>query len=193
MALKKRRGQQAVAAEIRRPAAEFHSEIIPVEISLGCSDLPILQATGSCLSVFAVLWVRKQGSERWQEHGRTEVVRSGSAPQFMRSFFLDFLDHDDVLRNEEYLLRTTRVGCLCVCARARVCACVLHVLWPEQVRHVAARGALPAHWYDCRGPGKAEALRLGGDDTARAVPDSHQADAAGSTTFTLQCDQTRRA
>ena len=128
MALKKRRGQQAVAAEIRRPAAEFHSEIIPVEISLGCSDLPILQATGSCLSVFAVLWVRKQGSERWQEHGRTEVVRSGSAPQFMRSFFLDFLDHDDVLRNEEYLLRTTRVGCLCVCARACVCVRVTYTL-----------------------------------------------------------------
>eukprot|EP01043_Picozoa_sp_COSAG02_P025675 COSAG02_NODE_1451_length_12556_cov_3.624258_4_plen_814_part_00 len=103
MGAKKRRGQQMVAAaEIRRPSEEFHSELIPVEISLGCDDLPILQATGSCLSVFAVLWVRKQGNERWQEHGRTEVVRSGSAPQFARSFFLDYLDHDDVLRNEEY-------------------------------------------------------------------------------------------
>ena len=102
MGAKKRRGQQAAAVELRRPPAEFHSELIPVEISLGCADLPILQATGSCLSVFAVLWVRKQGNERWQEHGRTEVVRSGSAPQFARSFFLDYLDHDDVLRNEEY-------------------------------------------------------------------------------------------
>jgi hypothetical protein len=102
MGAKQRRIQQMVAAEMRRPSEEFRSELVPVEISLGCRDLPILAATGSCLSVFAVLWIRKQGSERWQEHGRTEVVRSGSAPQFARSFFLDYLDHDDVLRNEEY-------------------------------------------------------------------------------------------
>ena len=95
--------QSMIAAEIRRPSEEFRSELIPVEVSLGCADLPMLAATGSCLSVFAVLFVRKPGSGgRWQEHGRTEVVRAGGEPQFARSFFVDYLDHDDVLRNEEY-------------------------------------------------------------------------------------------
>ena len=94
--------ERASSREQRRPGDDFRSEVKPVEISLGCDELPALAATGSALSVFAVLWVRRSPESRWQEHGRTETVRSDSAPQFARSFFVDYLDHDDVLRNDEY-------------------------------------------------------------------------------------------
>jgi hypothetical protein len=87
---------------LRRPASPFWSRLRPIELSLSCLDIPPMRATQSALTVFAVLWVRKQPGKRWQEHGRTEPVRHGTAPQFGRSFFLDFLDHNDNLRNEDY-------------------------------------------------------------------------------------------
>jgi hypothetical protein len=62
----------------------------PVEISFSCQNLPLLEMTGSCMSVFAVVWLYNRNDRRWQEHGRTEVVRHGAAPAFARSFYLRY-------------------------------------------------------------------------------------------------------
>ena len=89
--------------DIPRPEPPFKSRVVPVEISLGCSDLPTLQATQSAITIFAVVWIRRAGGDgRWQEHGRTEPVRHGSTPQFARSFFFEYLDHNDNLRADDY-------------------------------------------------------------------------------------------
>ena len=53
---------------------------VPVEISFSCEGLPLLEMTGSCMSVFAVVWLYNRTDRRWQEHGRTEVVRHGDDP-----------------------------------------------------------------------------------------------------------------
>lgn len=80
---------------------EFKSQSVPVEITVEADGLPLLQNTQSCMSVFAVLWIYHKEHQRWQEHGRTEVVRSGADPQFTRAFHLDYFEHNDALRNEE--------------------------------------------------------------------------------------------
>ena len=80
---------------LRRPASPFWSRLRPVELSLSCLDIPPMRATQSALTVFAVLWVRKQPGKRWQEHGRQNakerpvhkgipVGDSNKAPQLIR-------------------------------------------------------------------------------------------------------------
>ena len=70
-------------------------ETQPVEISLACLKLPPFELTGSCMSVFAVLWMYRSKDNRWQEHGRSDVVRHGNSPQFARSFFINYVINDD--------------------------------------------------------------------------------------------------
>ena len=77
-----------------RPAG--HSK--KVELSFGCGGLPRLEI-GSLMPVFAVLWLWRRKERRWQEHGRTEVVRD-PAPNFVRSFYLDYVDHADNFSDE---------------------------------------------------------------------------------------------
>jgi len=76
--------------------------MVNVEISLGADDLPGMENTHCSMSVFAVLWVWRKARKRWQEHGRTEVVRAGGTQlQFVRSFFLQHVDHGEPLWREE--------------------------------------------------------------------------------------------
>ena len=56
--------------------------------------------TGSCMSVFAVLWLYNRTDRRWQEHGRTEVVRHGADPSFARSFYLRYNQNSNPLTYE---------------------------------------------------------------------------------------------
>ena len=44
-----------------------------------------------------MLWLYSATDRRWQEHGRTEVVRHGDNPQFARSFFLEYIENSDPL------------------------------------------------------------------------------------------------
>jgi len=84
----------------------FYMREKPVEISMQCTNLVKTDIhgaeTGSCMSVFAVLWHWSKEANRWQEHGRTEVTRFGSDPQFVRAFCLQYLDHNDPFREEEF-------------------------------------------------------------------------------------------
>ena len=65
-----------------------------------CAGLPLLEMTGSCMSVFAVLWLYNRTDRRWQEHGRTEVVRHGADPSFARSFYLRYNQNSNPLTYE---------------------------------------------------------------------------------------------
>jgi hypothetical protein len=65
-----------------------------VELSMSCVDLPAAGNKGSVLPVFGVLYLWRRQDRRWQEHGRTEVVRD-KEPTFVRSFWLEYTDHDD--------------------------------------------------------------------------------------------------
>ena len=64
-----------------------------VELTMSCVNLPS-GARGAMLPIFAVLWMWRKEERRWQEHGRTEVVRD-QEPTFVTSFFLDYIDHND--------------------------------------------------------------------------------------------------
>jgi hypothetical protein len=89
--------------EERKPDGSLlYKRTVPVEITVSAEGLPMLENTQSCMSVFAVLWLYDKEHSRWQEHGRTEVVRSGTSPQFSRAFHLEHLEHNDSLRNEHY-------------------------------------------------------------------------------------------
>eukprot|EP01051_Picozoa_sp_SAG22_P020149 SAG22_NODE_3958_length_1450_cov_1.106588_1_plen_198_part_10 len=81
--------------ELASDDEDIETETIPVEVSLGCLDLPPFELTGSCMSVFAVLWLYRRKDNRWQEHGRTEVVRHGDSPGFVRSFFLNYIKNEN--------------------------------------------------------------------------------------------------
>ena len=74
---------------------------IPVEVSICCEHLKLMELTGSSRPVFAVLWLYRRQDRRWQEFGRTEVVRHHDCPSFIRSFQLPYLDNKDVLRWDE--------------------------------------------------------------------------------------------
>ena len=52
------------------------------------------------MSVFAVLWLYNRTDRRWQEHGRTEVVRHGADPSFARSFYLRYNQNSNPLTYE---------------------------------------------------------------------------------------------
>lgn len=78
-------------ARRRRPS--WVGEPQRVELSLACAGMPS-GSRGSLLPVFAVLWMWRKKDRRWQEHGRTEVVRDRE-PTFVTSFFLDYVDHND--------------------------------------------------------------------------------------------------
>ena len=84
-------GAAAEKARQRRPS--WVAEPRRVEISLACAGMPN-GSRGSLLPVFAVLWMWRKKDRRWQEHGRTEVVRDAE-PTFVTSFYLDFVDHND--------------------------------------------------------------------------------------------------
>jgi hypothetical protein len=73
---------------------------VPVEISFSCEGLPLLEMTGSCMSVFAVVWLYNRTDRRWQEHGRTEVVRHGDSPAFARSFYLRYAQNNNPVTYE---------------------------------------------------------------------------------------------
>ena len=73
----------------------------PVEVTICCERLPLMELTGSSCPVFAVLWLYRRQDRRWQEFGRTEVVRHHDCPHFMRSFQLTYLDNKDVMRWDE--------------------------------------------------------------------------------------------
>ena len=73
----------------------------PVEVTICCERLPLMELTGSSCPVFAVLWLYRRQDRRWQEFGRTEVVWHHDCPHFMRSFQLTYLDNKDVMRWDE--------------------------------------------------------------------------------------------
>lgn len=67
-----------------------------IELSISCADLPVVQKSHGLVvqPVFAVLSIWLKKDRRWQEHGRTEVVREAQ-PSFVRSFWLDYMHHND--------------------------------------------------------------------------------------------------
>eukprot|EP01052_Picozoa_sp_SAG31_P027597 SAG31_NODE_2594_length_5423_cov_4.097295_2_plen_643_part_00 len=69
-------------------------KVQPIELSFACIDVPRMDTTGSLMPIFAVLWLWRKSTRRWHEHGRTEVVRDPQ-PNFVRSFYLDYVDHSD--------------------------------------------------------------------------------------------------
>eukprot|EP01043_Picozoa_sp_COSAG02_P009663 COSAG02_NODE_330_length_24501_cov_39.465850_30_plen_840_part_00 len=77
----------------RRRRPSWVGEPRRVELSLACAGMPS-GSRGSLLPMFAVLWMWRKKDRRWQEHGRTEVVRDAE-PTFVTSFFLDYIDHND--------------------------------------------------------------------------------------------------
>ena len=104
-----------------------------VELTMSCVNLPS-GARGAMLPIFAVLWMWRKEERRWQEHGRTEVVRD-QEPTFVTSFFLDYIDHNDNYTGEHdqvtippFLLPLSRLGrspCPTVVAQAQLTCCCL--------------------------------------------------------------------
>jgi hypothetical protein len=100
---------------------------VPVEVSFSCVGLPLLEMTGSCMSVFAVVWLYNREDRRWQEHGRTEVVRHGDAPSFARSFYLRYIQNNNpvtyeatdqwvrvqIFQRNSYVGVSLRLRCVC--------------------------------------------------------------------------------
>lgn len=89
----------SVVGEPKDVLVDAHDEV-PIEVSFSCQGLPQLEMTGSCMSVFAVLWLYNRNDRRWQEHGRTEVVRHGDAPAFARSFYLHYVQNNNPVTYE---------------------------------------------------------------------------------------------
>ena len=58
--------------------------VLRVELSISCAGLPMLKRgtlnfdEGALIPIFAVLFLWKKHDRRWQEHGRTEVVRDAA-------------------------------------------------------------------------------------------------------------------
>jgi hypothetical protein len=88
------RGKVTVVDSRTRPGDIFKLERKKIEITVSCKDLPVLDATGGNMSVFIVLRLWVKSKQWWSEFGRTEILRSRS-PQFVQTFTLDYVDHND--------------------------------------------------------------------------------------------------
>jgi hypothetical protein len=74
------------------PSATMARRRIGIELSIGVVSMPPMVLTSSAQQVFVVLWVYNRRGKRWQEFGRTEMVRHHGCPSFIRSFQLEYVE-----------------------------------------------------------------------------------------------------